>query len=510
MKSKKGLSLQSAITVVLILFHFSSFTQVPTWLDSDQRKALYPDAEYFTGFGEASLTKGELMEDNMKAARSYAKQSLAESVQVIIESITVHNVSERNQEVQESYKQAVSSISSINLPGIKEETPYYDKKKKTTYAFAWVSKWRLAEYYQEQLDIMTSKLEGKLQKAKYLSTANLKQQALESYQECFPLLRQMEVAVAMLVTIGIDPVGKLPYAYETEVNENISSISRNANLTLDEMCQLLAGSILVQLAENDKTIRLIPYAFEDTRITSELSARFGVLFESELTKEGLNVSTMGIEGIQNPLLLTGSYWDDGNYLKFIASIKELSTGKTIASTQNRVPKTRLIESGISWKPENFEETMTRRKIFTEEEIIGRGLILDVWTNKGDENLLYVEGEIMTIHVKVNHACWLRFIYYLADGRKTQLIEDYYVDSDKVNQLIPMLDSGKCGPPFGVETFQVIAQTEKFLPLDIEKIGPYYVILNDTRETVRIVRGMARNNNHLLFGEKRLVITTIPK
>ena len=319
----------------------------------------------------------------------------------------------------------------------------------------------------------------------------------------------MEVGIAMLITIGIDPAGKLPGAYETEISENISSISMNANLTLDEMCQLIAGSILAQLGENEKTIRLIPFTYEDTRIASELSARFGDLFESELTKEGLNISTMGIEGIQHPLLLTGSYWDYGNYLKFIASVTELSTGKMLASAQNRVPKSILTAEGISWMPENFEEAMTRRKIFTEEEIIGGGLILDVWTNKGDENLLYQEGEKMTIHVKVNHACWLRFIYYLADGQKTELMHDYYVDSDKVNQLIPMLDSAVCAPPFGVETLQVIAQTEKFPPLKTDKIGRYVFILDDTREIVRIVRGMAREEAHQLFAEKRLVITTIP-
>ncbi|MBC8313894.1 MAG: hypothetical protein H8E51_00190, partial [Bacteroidetes bacterium] len=68
---------------VLLFFFFlfsnSSFSQKPSWFDFDKRKVSYPDAEYFTGFGMARLTKGESLEDNLKAAESYAQQELIES-----------------------------------------------------------------------------------------------------------------------------------------------------------------------------------------------------------------------------------------------------------------------------------------------------------------------------------------------------------------------------------------------------------------------------------------------
>lgn len=300
----------------VILLSHSSFSQKPSWFDFDKRKVSYPDAEYFTGFGMAKLTKGELQEDNLKAAESYAQQELIESIQVTVQSAAVHELSEQNQEIRESYKQAVSSFSKVSLPGIEDET-WYDKKKKTAYAFAWISKQELAGYYQDQLNMNATQMDAKLQKAKQLFASNQKQKALEAYQACFPILRQMEEALAMLITIGLDPGGKLPGAYENDIIASISNITQNTNLTLDEMCQLLAGSLKTQLGTNEHTIRLVPFTYQDTRMASELSARFGTLFNSKLASESMKVSTMGIVGKQHPLMLTGTYWEDGDYLKFI-------------------------------------------------------------------------------------------------------------------------------------------------------------------------------------------------
>ena len=503
--------------VFFLTISFSLFTiryshaQTPTWLDSDKRKTLYPNSKFFTGVGEAILNRGESMDENRKAAESDAKQDLIESIQVTVESIAIHKLSEQNQEIRESYRQAVSSFSKIKLPGIKDDT-HFDKKKKITYAFAWVSKQELAQYYQDQLDLYASQLETKLSEAQQLYTNGQKQKALEAYQECFPILRQMEEALAMLVTIGIDPEGKLPGTYQTEISENISKISQNANLTLDEMCQLLAGSIKAQLGKNENTLRLVPFTYEDTRMASKLSARFGTLLEAKLVAEGLKMSVLGTEGIQNSLILIGTYWEDevGDYLKFIASVKDLSTGTTLASAENRIPKSWLDAAMISWKPENYEEALSNLKLFTKDEVIGGGLKLDVWTNRGDENLLFREGETMKLFIRVNHECYLRFIYYLADGTKTLLRDNYPIPSDMVNIKVLLIGTFTCDAPFGVETLQVIAQTVKFPRLNtyIDDNG-YEIILDDTKEIMRSTRGMKRNNDQLLFGEKRLVITTIP-
>nr|MBC8315986.1 DUF4384 domain-containing protein [Bacteroidota bacterium] len=129
---------------------------------------------------------------------------------------------------------------------------------------------------------------------------------------------------------------------------------------------------------------------------------------------------------------------------------------------------------------------------------------------GSDNLLYQEGETMKLYVKVNHECYLRFIYYFADGINTLLLPgDYYIDSDMVNKVVEIPTSFDCAPPFGVEALQVIAQTDKLPPLFTEEKDGYFFIKDEASEILKKVRGFKRYNDQQLFAEKRLVITTIP-
>jgi len=497
------------VSCTLFLVTISSFAQ-PLWLDFEQRKAAYPDAEYFTGFGIAKLEKGESEEDNLNTAKSFALQDLTESVRVTVESASVHELSEVNRQFSESYKQAVTSFSSVTLPGIQTQT-WFNRKTKTACAFSWVSKRELSSFYQEMLKQEAEKLSRKLEEAGRYNAISEKQKALETYQACFPILRQMEEAVMMLITIGINPEGKLPGAFEKEITSSIASISRDDDLTIDELCQLMAGSLSSQLGSEERTIRLAPFTYQDSRMGSELSAQLGILFESKLVREGLKIASEGTTGIQHPLMLSGSYWEDGKYLKFIASVKEVSSGRTLASVENRIPVKQLAEARISWKPENFEDAMARLRIFTEGQIVDGGLILDVWTDKGAENLLFRDGETMKLYVKVNQASHLRFIYYFADQTRTLLVPgDYYIDSSLVNRIVEIPIDFICAEPFGVETLQVIAQTYPLTPLSSYEKDGYFFVREDLETIMKQVRGFKRSNDQQLFAEKFLVITTIPE
>lgn len=207
-------------------------------------------------------------------------------------------------------------------------------------------------------------------------------------------------------------------------------------------------------------------------------------------------------------MLSGTYWEEGDFLKFISVLKDLNTSKTMASAENRIPKSWLQANKIELKPENFEEALLRQKVMTKDEIIGGGLLLNVWTNKGDDNLLFTEGEIMKLSVRVNHECYLRFIYYFADGTKTLLEDNYYISSDLVNKVVTLPTDYKCFPPFGAETLQVVAQNERFEPLEIKEENGYKIIVKNTQEVVNTIRGFKKDSDQKLFAEKRLTISTI--
>ena len=497
------------LTPLFLLLTPSSFAQSPAWLDFSQRKLAYPDAEYFTGFGIAKVNKNETMEEKLKTAESYARQGLSESVKVTVQSTAVHQVEEKDRKIADDYKQSVASFSNVSLSGLKTET-WFDKKSKTAYAFTWVNKQELADICKNQMNLHTSQLESKLKEANQLFSSGQKQKALDIYNTCFPLVRQMEEDLVMLVTIGKSLGGKLPGDYESQISSAISGIQQNTNLNLDELCQLLAGRLNAQLGKFTQTIRMVPFTYQDSKMASELSARFLNIFEQKLTDQGLSVSSMAGQNAGNSILLSGTYWEEGDYLKFIAVVKNPDNGKTLASAENRIPKSWMLANNLAFKPENFEDAMQRMKVMTKDELIGGGLLLNVWTNKGDENLLFTDGEIMKLSVRVNHECYLRFIYYFADGTKTLLDDNYYISNDQINKVVTLPTDYKCYPPFGAETLQVVAQNEKFQPLQIKDEDGYKIILENTQAIVNTIRGFKKDSDQKLFAEKRLTITTIKK
>jgi hypothetical protein len=503
------------VLLMLVLLDVPAFTQVPSWIDFDQRKAKYPDDEYFTGFGQAKMVKGENHEDNLQAAISYAKQDLAESVKVTVESYSVHELKETNEEFRESYKQAVNSFSDITLPGIQEQN-WYDKKKKTAYAFAWVQKDKLANYFRELLDQDAKKLKVQLEKANHLNTIGEKQEALETYQTCFPVLRRMEESITMLLTIGVKPDGRMPSSWEQEISRAISGISNNENLSLDAFCQLATGTMMHQLEGNGgdlseiPTIRFFPFTWEDTKMASQLSARMSAMLEADFVQEGIRVSSSGFENKISPLVLRGTLWDEGDFLKIMITIRNLKSGEIKAGSEGKISKAVLKASGLQWEPENLTDALVRKELLDKDQVVGGGLLLEVWTNKGDESLVFEEGETMTLSVRVNHPCHLRFVYYLNDGTKTLLMPgDYYIDQSKVNKLVELPVSFECAPPFGVDMLQVIAQTKPLPPLSLTVEDGYAIINEPDKELIKNLRGFKRRNNEELFAEKKLIITTLP-
>ncbi len=495
-------------TIFLLLIQPHTFAQPPAWLDYATRKSAYPDTKFFNGFGQIKVNKNEAPDEKLNKAKEDARTEASQSAEVTIQSKTILIVEEKDRNIANEFKQSMVTFSDVKLMGLKVES-WFDKKTKTAFAFAYVEKQALAEAYQKQFELHTSQLASKMGEAKQFFSSDQKMKALDVYTSCLPLINEMEEDLVMIIVSGGDVSGKLPGDYQSEINMAIAEIQQNSIGNPGDLCQLLAASLKKQLGDSAQTIQLFPFTYQDTKIASELSARLLAIMEQKLSGQGLSVTTVQA-GNNNYMLLSGTYWEEGDFLKFSVVVKDPADGKTRASAENRLPKNWLQANNLSFKPENLEEALVRKNVMSKGEIIGGGLLLDVWTNKGDEDLLFVEDENMKLSVRVNHECYLRFIYYLADGTKTLLHDDYFINSDQVNKLVTLPDESVCSPPFGAETLQVVAQTEKFQPLQFKESDGYMIILEETEAIVSNVRGFKKESDQQLFAEKRLTITTIKK
>jgi hypothetical protein len=106
--------------------------------------------------------------------------------------------------------------------------------------------------------------------------------------------------------------------------------------------------------------------------------------------------------------------------------------------------------------------------------------------------------------------YVRVIYYMADGSKVLLLDNYYIDQTKVNKVIEIPDEFECAEPFGFETMQILAQTKAFKPLLTEKKYGYDFVVQETKAIVANTRGFKKVENKDKSAEMRLNFTTVKK
>ena len=131
------------IIYLLGVLPLCSFSQTPTWLDEAFRKKEYPSESYLTGFlKEIKVTETE---KGMARLKELAKSDLIESLHVSIQSKSELKEVETKNKYNQSFVFESSSFSEADIYGL-EILTHYDKKNKSLYVFAFVSKEKLIRY----------------------------------------------------------------------------------------------------------------------------------------------------------------------------------------------------------------------------------------------------------------------------------------------------------------------------------------------------------------------------
>ena len=148
-------------TFQLLIFVFCSvqisLAQAPDWIKYEKRVLKYPESIYLTGFSSETNYYGDDENELIARCEENAKKELTEAVKVSIKSITVSGVNNvntgLNQETYEYIKQSSVSFSNLDVAGLTTQH-YYDKKKKTAYAFTYVKRADLINYYKQKITRM--------------------------------------------------------------------------------------------------------------------------------------------------------------------------------------------------------------------------------------------------------------------------------------------------------------------------------------------------------------------
>ena len=502
-----------AIILILIFISLVSQSQVPAWTSLESQEQLYPDGQFLKGFAFQVVGKNDNQQEIQNILLNSAKTQLIESISISIRTEATLNTEVRNNKAQEIFKQASTSTSRADLAGLKT-FQYYDPKKKTAYALVVAKVSDVLESNRKALASESELLAGKIESGNKYSRSNDRENAVKTYYSCFPILRQMEAQLSLLLALSNESSLDKYAELEDQVNRGISELKSSVHATLDEVCFFIADGLKQQLPQQYAGYAIFPggFTYMNSLMGSEFSERLLAGLETKLSREGLTVlqsaASPGKSG--NQLLISGTYWAEGKNLKIIVNLSDPSSGKTLASIEDFLPLSWLAEQNIQYIPANLQSAITLQKELAQGEIKNPGLVLKLWTNKGDANPIFKKNDQMQVYLQVNQPCYFRLIYYFADGTKILLQNSIYIDEEKVNKPYIVPSTFICDAPYGAEVLQLVIQTEEFSLLKTKSENGYEIIVSTDKEVIAATRGMRKEKPALLMAEKRINITTLER
>jgi len=513
------------LSVCFAIFSFLNFAE-PDWVINYGKSAQYPADLYITGFATASAKEKDanaLAEDNARA-------NLARSITVNIQSVVIDKLIEKNNQSTQSFKSITQSTTNIQLSGVKTEIY---KKDKLVYALAYVKKSELARIYGQNKDELVTQIKRLIAFAETDEKNAQFNDAADKYIKTYPLFDELN-QTACILQVADPKYDVLTIIRETnitreEVAQRVEKLLAQTVASIDDGARALAYQLSKQRQSSSDKLIVTPFSYQDTKMNSAFSRYFVQALENQLQKyqigavvrQASDVAPRSISIMRDIVqqsgaqqVLEGNYWDQGSKIKIIGRLRDVQSGQILASAETELDTLLLSRYGLNARPANYLKMLADQKAFREDEVVSSAIQLDVWTNKGNENLLYVEDEIMKIYVRVNRPAHIRILYNTADGQRALLYNDYYIDETKVNMAVEIPQEFQCAAPFGSEMMVVVARTEPFPKLETVVEGGYeFVVSNDTRKLAAGVRGFikpVKKDETPQQTETRLILTTIPK
>ena len=510
-----------------------ALAEKPEWVRNNGTSSLFPEQLYLTGFGSCKVNKEFDKAKSQQRAIEVARGYLAQRIRVRIQSAIGSNVVEQNSKITSYFSSVTQSVSTLEILGVDVHT-FYDEDDEMAYALVTARRDRLAKVYGEKETAIRREIRGHLVSGRKLEESGTKTKALDEYLACYPVFRELEEAQAILLlarTATSDAFEELEgrVAKEevalSEVRDAVQRLLQKPVTSIEDLGWNLAYCLKEQGDLKNASVLVTPFTFQDTKMGSPFARYFKQVLEGKLIEvakwspvqqaesaqpRGLNISRDIAKASGAEHVLRGSYWKQQGKIKVIALLQRTADGKVVGSAELSIDELLLSNSGLGLEPQNFQAALSDQKQFGKNEVVGGGLMLEVWTNKGTEDLIYTRGERLQAYVRVNMPCHIRFIYHLADGKRDLLLDDYYIDESKVNVVYLLPKEFECDAPFGAEFLQAFARTEKFDPIQTKAVDGYNILVEDLEGFLVNQRGMKRVKQGTLQAETRLVITTMEK
>jgi len=334
---------------IITIFSVELYAQKPDWTDYYERQEMYPESEYLVGF-ISGFNKNEEESGDLKLKyEMLAKDKLVQSIQVAIETNNSLDISNINGNSNEAFLSKSVSFSKANVNGLKAYS-YYDRKKKEVFAIAFANIKELTFYYRNLISSGKTEIKQKLSEGKKYAEKGNKEDALRSFYEAMPILKNIDEARVLLIAlnrkmysdIDIDEINKL----KVDLINQIDKLIKPEELSLSETAYFAAYGLFLQLGINSQQFYMSDMSFENTGLKSKFSEKWNHEFSAALVKAGkYNVSD---RKSYNQLVVNGNYWKEGKFLKLNISVWDAD--KIVAVSKASILILKLEKENIDYIP----------------------------------------------------------------------------------------------------------------------------------------------------------------
>jgi hypothetical protein len=284
-----------------------------------------------------------------------------------------------------------------------------------------------------------------------------------------------------------------PLGLETQVaaignsSEKLALLNCQKVNSLDALCRRMALQISAQT--KIKNIQVSAFTFQDTDLATPFSNFLSDKFAGVLGESGEHqVTRVSFRGFWNgrdktPYRLRGRYSIVDSLVRFQVNLVNSENGSFLLAMDGALPLNSLKETGLVYVPQ-VQAAAVQIDSVLQKEKIKNNFQVDIWTNKGNDNIVLRNGEQVQFFVYAHKPCYIRLLYLMADGSKILLLENFKIDDEKAGKEITVDPKFECSEPFGKETLILNAQNQPFAPLHTSTQNGYTYILDDIANVVR--------------------------
>lgn len=505
----------------------------PDWVVNYGQSDKYDEQVYLTGFGEAL----GISRESKEIAQENARADLSQKVLVKIDSTVSNYQLEDGEETLQQFSTVTQSSSELQVMGLETLTYVRDSRKNPmSFALVYIERKKLAKLYQAEKKRLTSQILQLITLAE--NQDNPKYTSVQYYYQTWPLLDKLaEVQTILLSVSGTrifsdlasqDLADQPLILNKSQINRRIQQLSLHSIDNLDDVAGAIQFQLYQQFDLQHQQLLVQPFFYQDTRLSSRFARYFKQLLEGKLENsiqphrefqaKSVNYEKDMAVSADADYIITGSYWEKEDNVQILAFCRSVQTGEIRASA-NVDFKRGMLKSSLNLKPDNFEKIMSQQLAFEQEVIDSGQLKLEVWTDRGQNALLYSQGELMKVYLRTNRSCYVRLLYILANGQKTLLVDNLQINLESINRPLLVNDlleiDFECTSPFGAEMIIGVARNYPFDTIETtERDGYIFIDTDNPKHLANITRGTKgfkrrkRNDESIQQTETKLILTTV--